>query len=116
MKTCNADAKTKALKGDERKAFMKSRSQRVKPTAYRRYGVSAPYHLQSAAGVGFLCQRTGGGKIKTSTQESGQFSNWSAAEGAISMIAQAHVLMETSRIGESILCKAITTEGSKTDK
>ena len=23
MKTCNADAKTKALKGDERKAFMK---------------------------------------------------------------------------------------------
>ena len=24
MKTCNADAKTKALKGDERKAFMKS--------------------------------------------------------------------------------------------
>jgi hypothetical protein len=24
MKTCNADAKTKALKGDERKAFMKN--------------------------------------------------------------------------------------------
>ena len=24
MKTCNADAKTKALKGDERKAFMKT--------------------------------------------------------------------------------------------
>jgi hypothetical protein len=23
MKTCNADAKTKVLKGDERKAFMK---------------------------------------------------------------------------------------------
>lgn len=31
MKTCNADAKTKALKGDERKAFMKDCLSASKP-------------------------------------------------------------------------------------
>ena len=33
MKTCNADAKSKALKGDERKAFMKTCLSAKRPAA-----------------------------------------------------------------------------------
>ena len=66
MKTCNADAKTKALKGDERKAFMKN-CLSAKPAA----AASAPAAASAAPASAAPKKTTQQDKMKNCNKDAG---------------------------------------------